>query len=141
MQKHSAFFMPKKGAKMPRLTPKQKSEILTDYVSGKSQSEIARKFKVSVTTISKILKTAESLKNSNKSLNREQLGNSIIEKAPVALYGKDFNVMHPETLLKIIERLSLLYNAENGTQNGNKGELKIIVEKKVVDLSNPKKDG
>lgn len=126
---------------MPRLTQKQKSEILTDYVSGKSQSEIARKFKVSVTTISKILKTAESLKNANKSLNREQLGNSIIEKATVALYGKDFNVMHPETLLKIIERLSLLYTAENGTQNGNKGELKIIVEKKVVDLSNPKKDG
>lgn len=111
---------------MPRLNPKQKSEILTDYVSGKSQSEIARKFKVSATTISKILKTAESLKNSNKSLNREQLGNSIIEKATVALYGKDFNVMHPETLLKIIERLSLLYNAENGTQNGTKGAANFV---------------
>ena len=107
---------------MPRLNPKQKSEILTDYVSGKSQSEIARKFKVSVTTISKILKNAESLKNANKSLNREQLGNSIIEKAVFALHGKDFNDMHPETLLKIIERLSLLYNAENGTPNGKKAK-------------------
>ena len=105
---------------MPRLNPKQKSEILTDYVSGKSQSEIARKFKVSATTISKILKNAESLKNSNKSLNREQLGNSIIEKATVALHGKDFNDMHPETLLKIIERLSLLYKDENGTPNGKR---------------------
>lgn len=111
---------------MPRLTPKQKTEILTEYVAGKSKSELARKFKVSATTISKILKNAESLKNSNKSLNREQLGNSIIEKAVFALHGKDFNNMHPETLLKIIERLSLLYNAENSTQNGNKGETNFV---------------
>ena len=42
---------------MPRLTDKQKSEIITEYVSGKSQSEIARKFKVSPTAISKTLQS------------------------------------------------------------------------------------
>ena len=105
---------------MPRLTQKQKSEILTEYVAGKSKSELARKFKVSVTAISKILESVESLKNGKKSLNQRELGNAIISKATESLYVKDFNEMHPETLLKIIERLSLLYKDENGTPNGKR---------------------
>ena len=123
---------------MPRLTDKQKSEIITEYVSGKSQSEIARKFKVSPPAISKILKTVESLKNCEKSLNQKELGTAIVQKATQSLYLQDFDKMHPETLLKIIERLSLLYKDDNTSENGSKGELKIIIEKKVVDLTKDK---
>lgn len=114
---------------MPRLTQKQKSEILTEYVAGKSKSELARKFQISHTAISKILESVKSFKNGKKSLNQRELGNAIISKATESLYLKDFNEMHPETLLKIIERLSLLYKGENGGVNANNGELKIIVEK------------
>lgn len=123
---------------MPRLTDKQKSNVITEYVSGKSQSEIARKFKVSPTAISKILKNAESLKSGELSLNQKELGTAIISKATKSLYLQDFNKMQPETLLKIIERLSLLYKDDNTSENGSKGELKIIVEKKVVDLTKDK---
>ena len=38
-----------------RLTDKQRAEVVTDYASGKTKSEIARKFKVSPNAISKIL--------------------------------------------------------------------------------------
>ena len=40
--------------KQKRLTDKEKAEVITDYASGKGKTEIAQKFKLSVTAISKI---------------------------------------------------------------------------------------
>ena len=123
---------------MAKLTEKQKREIIAEYVSGISQSDIARKFKVSPTAISKILKDGKSLKPIGKSLNVTELRTAIIEKASNALYGSDFSKMHPETLLKIIDRLSLLQEKVIGDKTENNAQLKIIVEKKVVDLTKDK---
>ena len=39
-----------------RLTDKERAEVVTDYASGNSKSEIARKFKFSPNAISKILR-------------------------------------------------------------------------------------
>ena len=123
-----------------RLTDKQKAEVIKDLAAGKSKSNIARKFNISVTAVSKILKRYESSKNSEKfniksSKSSAEIRKDIIERAETALAEKEFDKLAPETLLKIIERLSIL---EDSKQQGN--DLKIIVERKVVDLTNKNGD-
>lgn len=119
---------------MPRLTDRQKTEVVTDYASGKSKTEIARKFGVSDTAISKILKNYKSSESLAKfknqtNLNLEKRDNKLIAKDIVAkafnaLDGQAFEKMHPETLLKIIERLTFLY----GQGNDAKSKLDELIE-------------
>ena len=123
-----------------RLTDKQKAEVIKEFAAEKSKSDIARKFNISVTAVSKILKRYESLKNGEKfniksSKSSAEIRKDIISRAETALSEQDFNKLAPETLLKIIERLSIL---EDSKQQGN--DLKIIVERKVVDLTNKNGD-
>ena len=119
-----------------RLTDKQKAEVITDYTAGKTKSDIARKFNISITAVSKILKNKKSLEKVQKSSKSSaEIRKDIISRAETALSEKDFNKLAPETLLKIIERLSIL---EDTKQQGN--DLKIIVERKVVDLTNKNDD-
>lgn len=119
-----------------RLTDKQKAEVITDYTAGKTKSDIARKFNISITAVSKILKNAKSLEKVKKSSKSSaEIRKDIISRAETALSEQDFNKLAPETLLKIIERLSIL---EDSKQQGN--DLKIIVERKVVDLTNKNGD-
>lgn len=83
-----------------------------DFASGKSKSDIARKFNVSVPAISKILnnyKVKNEFDQVKTKLNKEY-AKDIITKAYNALYNKSYDELSAETLLKIIERLSLLYN-------------------------------
>lgn len=49
-----------------RLTDKERAEVVSDYASGKTKSEIARKFKVSPNAISKILSNFKSSKIEKK---------------------------------------------------------------------------
>ena len=93
-----------------RLTDAQKQEIVTDFASGKSKSELAKKFNVSITAISKILSTYKSLEKFNKFSSNKEYAKEIVSNAYDSLLSKDFSKLHPETLLKIIERLSVLYN-------------------------------
>jgi transposase-like protein len=97
-----------------RLSDNQKQEIVTDFASGKSKSEIARKFKVSVTAISKILNNSEVRDKLSTKLNKfksnKEYAKEIISTAYNSLLSKNFDKLSAETLLKIIERLSLLYN-------------------------------
>jgi predicted DNA-binding protein YlxM (UPF0122 family) len=97
-----------------RLSDNQKQEIVTDFASGKSKSEIARKFKVSVTAISKILNNSEVRDKFNTKLDKfktnKEYAKEIISTAYDSLLSKNFDKLSAETLLKIIERLSLLYN-------------------------------
>lgn len=123
---------------MPRLTDKERAEVITDYASGKTQKEISKKLRVSEAAVSKILKAAKSKENGKKlsKVNKSQseLRKDIIAQATQKLYERisdEESQLAPETLLKIIERLSLL---EDGKKEGAE-ELKIIVEKKVIDLS------
>lgn len=100
---------------MAKLTDKDKQTIYTDFASGKSKSDIAKKFNVSITAISKILEDNKSLEKFNKSLDikpNKEYAKSIISKAYKGLednINKNIHKLHPETLIKIIERLSLLY--------------------------------
>lgn len=119
-----------------RLTDKQKAEVIKEFAAEKSKSDIARKFNISVTAVSKILKRYESSKNVEKfniksSKSSAEIRKDIINRAETALSEQDFSKLAPETLLKIIERLSIL---EDSKQQGN--DLKIIVERKIVDLTN-----
>lgn len=99
---------------MSKLASKQKAEVITDFASGKTKSEIAKKFNVSITAISKILKNEKSLEEVQKSSkSSKELRAEIKDKATLALYEKDFDKLAPETLLKIIERLSILDPPEN----------------------------
>ena len=111
-----------------KLTDKERAEIVTEYSVGlKSKSDLAKKFNVSVTAISKILESAKSLKTADKSLNAVDMRREIVGKATAALYGKNFDKLAPETLLKIIERLSML-DRDTPTSNPQ-DELKAIVDK------------
>ncbi len=92
-----------------RLTDIEKAEVVTDFIAGKTKTEIAKKFSVSVTAISKILGNVESLKEVKKSSkSSKEIRRDIIRKATNSLYLKNFDELSPETLLKIIEKLSLL---------------------------------
>lgn len=94
---------------MAKLNEQDKAEILKQYACGYSASEIAKKFQVSHTAISKILKNAKSFDIDEKvSKSSKELRKSCISKAENALYGLDYSKLHAETLLKIIERLSIL---------------------------------
>lgn len=125
-----------------RLTDKQKAEVATDYAAGKSKTEIARKFGVSDVAISKILKKLQSSEkfgkfgqSSETVKTQSEIRREIIDKATNALYGKDYDKLPPEFLLKIIERLSLL---EQGTKAAD--EVRIIIERNVVDLTSDDPD-
>ena len=80
-----------------RLTDKQKAEVIRDYACGKSQTEIAKKLKISDAAVSKILK-AEKVKLSEKKLNpklklnktQKEMSDEIVEKATVALLEKNY---------------------------------------------------
>lgn len=135
----------RRGGEVPkqrRLTDKERAEVSMDYASGKRKSEIAKKFKISPTAISKILEKYKSSKigkkvQSKSSKTQRELRQDIIAKATEGLYYKvteEPENLPAETLLKIIERLSLI---DNNNKDGS--ELKIIVEKKIVDLT--AKDG
>lgn len=101
-----------------KLTDKDKAVVITDYAAGKSKSEIAKKFNVSITAVSKILKNGKSLEKVQKfSKSSAELRKDIIRKATETLYEKDFVKFAPETLLKIIERLSILEPDNEGRED------------------------
>ena len=108
---------------MGRLTDRERKEVITDYVSGKTQAEIAKKFNISDTAVSKILKKYESLKNSEKFGNstsnksNKEMAEGIVKDSLFSLSWRDFDKMHPETLLKIIEKLSFLYGEKQSSEN------------------------
>ena len=68
-----------------RLTDKQRAEVVTDYASGKTKSEIARKFKVSPNAISKIL-------NKFKSSREEDKGSGEVQKPVYGVVLLDVNI-------------------------------------------------
>jgi transposase len=106
------------------LTEKQRTEVVTDYAAGKSKTEIARKFGISDTAVSKILKKYKSLESkpiqTNPNLDKrdnKEIAKNIVSKAFNALDTKAFDKMYPETLLKIIERLTFLYGQGNDAKS------------------------
>lgn len=109
-----------------RLTDKEKAEVVADFLAGINKSDIAKKFQVSHTAISKILKNVESFNEPEKvSKSCKELRKEIITKATNALYVKDFDKLAPDTLLKIIERLSILEPNIDGEDQGIKFTLEI----------------
>lgn len=120
-----------------RLTEKQKAEVITDYTAGKSQSEIARKFNVSVTAISKILNNFKSLNNNPKvkkslteSLNKrdnKEIARDIYYKAMESLQER-VNKATASELLKIIEYYNILYNFSEENNNDKVEAISITIE-------------
>ena len=110
---------------MAKLTEKDRASIIKEYAAGKSVRELAKKFTVSPTAISKILKSVKSLQNEGKSLQKslqpkqdnQALAQMIIDKASV----KD--------KLQAIERLSALY----GIEENKDGKIEFVFE--VRDLT------
>ena len=100
-----------------RLTDKEKAAIVHEFAAGKGVREIARKFQVTHTTVSKILRSNKVSKVESGNLPQESASTKktraeyrkeIIEKAYISLYGKTYDKLSAETLLKIIERLSYI---------------------------------
>lgn len=116
-----------------RLTDKQKAEVIRDYACGKSQTEIAKKLKISDAAVSKILK-AEKVKLSEKKLNpklklnktQKEMSDEIVEKATVALLEKNYEKMSPETLVKIIERMTFIYKDEKNEEPITAIEVRVV---------------
>ena len=112
-----------------RLTDTEKAEVVADFIAGLSKSDIAKKFQVSHTAISKILEKQESFKSDDKvSKSCKELRKEIIEKATNALYLKDFDSLSPDILLRVIERLSILEPSNNEENN----QIKVTLEIKDV---------
>ncbi|MBQ7314389.1 MAG: hypothetical protein IJW83_00050 [Clostridia bacterium] len=56
------------------------------------------------------------------------MARSIVEKATDALADMEFEKMHPDTLLKIIERLTVLYRGFDDTAHSERQMLKEYVD-------------
>lgn len=114
---------------MPRLTDKERAEVITDYASGKTQKEISKKLNVSVAAVSKILNKAKSKNCETKvKLNKTQreMSDEIVEKATVALLEKNYDKMSPETLVKIIERMTFVYKDVEKTEPITAIEVRVV---------------
>lgn len=115
---------------MPRLTDKERKDVVVEYRAGKSQTDIAKKLNVSVAAVSKILNKAKSKNCETKvKLNKTQreMSDEIVEKATVALLKKNYDKMSPKTLVKIIERMTFVY------KDAEKTEPITAIEVRVVD--------
>lgn len=121
---------------MAKLTKKDRASIIKEYAAGKSVRELAKKFTVSPTAISKILKSVKSLQNEGKSLQKslqpkqdnQALAQMIIDKAVAGLV-KDIEKASVKDKLQAIERLSALY----GIEENKDGKIEFVFE--VRDLT------
>ena len=99
---------------MAKLSDKDRIMVLKDYAAGKSAREIARKFDVSATEISKILNKAKSLHDEKESLqkftkqNNAEIAQIVIDDAMNLLKMKVKSASVSD-LIKVIERLTVLY--------------------------------
>lgn len=99
---------------MAKLSDKDRIMVLKDYAAGKSAREIARKFDVSATAISKILNKAKSLHDEKESLqkftkqNNAEIAQIVIDDAMNLLKMKVKSASVSD-LIKVIERLTVLY--------------------------------
>ena len=103
---------------MAKLTQKDKEEIIKEYASGRSANEIAKKFQVSHTAISKILSKAKSCKNGEKSCkqNNAEIAKQIIDKAMCGIL-KDIEKAPVRDKLKAIEQLLVMYDVKDMESN------------------------
>lgn len=145
---------------MKRLTDKEKREICRLYYSGeKTKAELARSFNVSHTAISKILNDDE-VAGSFKSLtdetstecqlsmlafleSKKTVAQELISIALSSVKEKISKASLKDTI-NAIEKLSIVFKdsgaGQDGSGNGNANELRIVVEKKVVDLTKGEDD-
>ena len=96
---------------MAKLTEAEKKQIQIEYAAGASQLELAKKFQVSHTAIAKLLKNQKSFNETKKVSNRDS-ARDIVSKAYEALLDRDYSKVQPETLLKIIDRMTDIYGTE-----------------------------
>lgn len=100
---------------MAKLTKQDKAEIVKQYACGYSASEIAKKFNVSHTAISKILNNikscneTEEVSKSCKQDNKKVAG-LIIDKAMLSVVN-DIEKASPIDRIRIVERLTLIYGS------------------------------
>lgn len=138
---------------MRKLTDNQKREICRLFYGGeKTKAELARSFNVSHTAISKILNDAEvagSFKNLSDETSMESqlsmvayleskksVAQELITVALDSVKGKIAKASLKDTV-NAIEKLATVFKDSGTGENGNVGanELRIVVEKKVVDLT------
>lgn len=118
-----------------RLTDKERAEVVTDYASGKTKSDIARKFNVSPNAISKILEKFKSSMNELKvqgevqesSKDNREVARVIYNKALQGLTEK-VNKASAGELLKILEYFDLRYNFGDDGSDERISEIKITIE-------------
>ena len=136
-----------------KLTDKQKKEIITEYVSGgTSQRELAKRYQTTQKTISKILndeKVYQSISNIKEQNTLSMLAfmesrtgqaQELIALALDSVKGKLSKASLKDTMTAI-EKLSTLFKDGGNDNNGdNANELRIVVEKKVVDLTKGEDD-
>ena len=116
-----------------RLTDKQRAEVVTDYASGKTKSEIARKFKVSPNAISKILNKFKSSREENKGSgevqkqDNKEIARVIYDRAMVVLHER-IDTATASELLKIIDYYDIKYNFADDNSNETVTGITITIE-------------
>lgn len=140
---------------MKRLSAKEKREICRLYYGGeKTKSELARSFNVSHTAISKILNDEEvskSFKNLSDETSIESqlsmvayleskktVAQELITAALESVKEKLSKASLKDTVIAIEKLATVFKDSETGKEgngNGNANELRIIVDKRVVDLT------
>lgn len=116
-----------------RLTEKERAEVVSDYASGKTKSEIARKFKVSPNAISKILNKFKSsnyneeVQSEGKKKDNKEVARIIYERAMEGLKRK-INDASATELLKIIDYYDIKYNFSDEHSDENVTGITITIE-------------
>ncbi len=116
-----------------RLTEKERAEVVSDYASGKTKSEIARKFKVSPNAISKILikfknsKNEEEVQSGAQKKDNKEIARIIYDKAMEGLKRK-INDASATELLKIIDYYDIKYNFSDEHSDENVTGITITIE-------------
>lgn len=114
---------------MSKLTEADKRQIIIEYAAGASQRELSKKFSVSQPAIAKLLKEEKSYHPEEKlsPKSNKEFAHGIVKKAITALDNSSFEKMHPDTLLRIIERMKALYGEEE-EYSQEVTEIKIEIE-------------
>lgn len=139
---------------MAKLTNKQKTQIIAEYVTEKvSQRELAKKFNVSQNTISKILNDNEvkqklsNIENDNLLSmaayinDKRTLAQKIVSLALSNLEIKISNASIKETCVAISTIMEVFADPKHGGENGKDGAGKAVVEFVFKDCSMDKNSG
>ena len=108
--------------------------IVLSFVAGASLKDLGHKYGLTPAGVSRVIQDYKKTHPVMDSKTRAELSQCIVGEALCALALIDFSEIHPETLLKIIERLTAIYGQEEAN------EQPVTVNIRFCDTSKPREE-